>query len=106
MKMKREGGFKSFGVFTKFTLSKSWQAVLLSKNHLQYSGFLHNNFVDSSFSKTSWPSQLSSLNTHFLTIRLKECQRKLHEGQHKYPDGMFLVQYCKNCGFRKEVPMK
>jgi len=69
--MKREGGFKSFGVFTKFTLSKSWQAVLLSKNHLQYSGFLHNNFVDSSFSKTSWPSQLSSLNTHFLTIRLK-----------------------------------
>ncbi|MBS3140220.1 zf-TFIIB domain-containing protein [Candidatus Woesearchaeota archaeon] len=31
-----------------------------------------------------------------------ECQSKLHEGQHKFPDGIFVVKYCKNCGFREE----
>ncbi len=34
-----------------------------------------------------------------------ECHQKLHEGQHKYADGMFHVQYCKKCGFRKENPI-
>ncbi|MBS3126948.1 zf-TFIIB domain-containing protein [Candidatus Woesearchaeota archaeon] len=35
-----------------------------------------------------------------------ECKQKLHEGQHKYTDGLFTVQYCKNCGFRKETPFE
>ncbi|MEK6901941.1 MAG: hypothetical protein AABX37_06360 [Nanoarchaeota archaeon] len=35
-----------------------------------------------------------------------ECQQRLHEGQHKFSDGMFLVQYCKKCGFKKEVPFE
>jgi len=35
-----------------------------------------------------------------------ECKGKLHEGQHKYADGMFQVTYCKGCGFRKEVPVE
>ena len=34
-----------------------------------------------------------------------ECHKQLHEGQHKYVDGLFLVKYCKNCGFRKEIPI-
>jgi uncharacterized protein YbaR (Trm112 family) len=34
-----------------------------------------------------------------------ECKNKLHEGQHKFADGMFYVQYCKKCGFRKESPL-
>ncbi len=32
-----------------------------------------------------------------------DCKGQLHEGQHKYADGLFVVQYCKNCGFRKEA---
>lgn len=35
-----------------------------------------------------------------------ECHQKLHEGQHKFADGFFEVWYCKNCGFRKEVPIE
>ncbi|MDP3989643.1 MAG: zf-TFIIB domain-containing protein [archaeon] len=34
-----------------------------------------------------------------------ECKKQLHEGQHKFSDGMFKVWYCKSCGFRKEVPL-
>lgn len=35
-----------------------------------------------------------------------ECSHILHEGQHKYADGLFKVFYCKKCGFRKEVPIE
>ena len=35
-----------------------------------------------------------------------ECNKQLHHGQHKYADGMFDVHYCKDCGYRKEVPEK
>jgi hypothetical protein len=31
-----------------------------------------------------------------------ECSKKLHVGQHKYADGMFMVNYCKACGYRSE----
>ncbi len=31
-----------------------------------------------------------------------ECGDQLHEGQHKFDDGLFLVKYCKKCGFRAE----
>ncbi|HLC90507.1 MAG TPA: hypothetical protein VJI15_01960 [Candidatus Nanoarchaeia archaeon] len=34
-----------------------------------------------------------------------ECRRELHKGQHKFADGMYEVFYCKNCGFRKEIPL-
>ncbi len=34
-----------------------------------------------------------------------DCKKHLHEGQHKYADGMFKVFYCKDCGFRKETPL-
>ena len=30
------------------------------------------------------------------------CKQKLHLGQHHYDDGMFLIEYCKECGFRTE----
>jgi len=35
-----------------------------------------------------------------------ECKKPLHHGQHKFADGLFDVLYCKDCGFRKEVPEK
>jgi len=35
-----------------------------------------------------------------------DCQKPLHEGQHRYTDGLFKVLYCKKCGFRKEVPLE
>ena len=35
-----------------------------------------------------------------------ECGKILHAGQHKYADDMFDVHYCKDCGYRKEVPEK
>jgi len=35
-----------------------------------------------------------------------ECGKKLHDGQHKFADGVFAVQYCKGCGFRKETPVE
>ncbi len=35
-----------------------------------------------------------------------ECHKPLHEGQHKYADGLFHVKYCKDCGFRKEVAIE
>jgi len=35
-----------------------------------------------------------------------ECHKNLHEGQHKFADGLYHVQYCKDCGFRKEVPIE
>lgn len=31
-----------------------------------------------------------------------ECHKTLHEGQHKFADGMFMVHYCKSCGYREE----
>ena len=33
-----------------------------------------------------------------------DCGSKLHEGQHKFTDGLYLVKYCKECGFRDEKP--
>lgn len=33
-----------------------------------------------------------------------ECGSELHEGEHHFADGPFLVKYCKNCGFRSEKP--
>lgn len=33
-----------------------------------------------------------------------ECGSILHEGQHKFDDGFYLIKYCKNCGFREEKP--
>ena len=35
-----------------------------------------------------------------------ECGNKLHEGQHKFIDGNYKVLYCKNCGYRNEIPEK
>ena len=35
-----------------------------------------------------------------------ECNKPLHQGQHRYADGLFEVRYCKECGFRKELPLK
>jgi len=34
-----------------------------------------------------------------------DCGAKLHDGQHKFEDGMYLVVYCKECGFRREEPL-
>ncbi len=34
-----------------------------------------------------------------------DCKKSLHSGQHKFADGMYNVKYCKDCGFRKEVPL-
>ena len=33
-----------------------------------------------------------------------DCGAKLHEGEHRFKDGEYAVKYCKQCGFRKEVP--
>ncbi len=45
------------------------------------------------------------MNTEFDRLHFcPECKKALHTGQHKFPDGMFLVKYCKACGFREEVP--
>ena len=33
-----------------------------------------------------------------------DCGNKLHKGQHKFSDGYYEVIYCKECGFRQEVP--
>ncbi len=38
-----------------------------------------------------------------MLTKCPDCKKPLHEGQHKYPDGIFLVKYCKDCGFRSEV---
>jgi lysyl-tRNA synthetase class I len=35
-----------------------------------------------------------------------ECGKSVHTGQHKYPDGMYHIEYCKDCGYRKETPIK
>jgi len=35
-----------------------------------------------------------------------ECQKPLHIGQHSFADGLFETWYCKDCGFRKEMPVK
>lgn len=39
-----------------------------------------------------------------MLISCPECHGKLHEGQHQYADGLFKVQYCKKCGFKKAEP--
>ena len=33
-----------------------------------------------------------------------DCEKRLKEGQHRYADGVYLVKYCKKCGFRDEHP--
>lgn len=38
-------------------------------------------------------------------IECPECHKMLHSGQHKFADGMYHVWYCKDCGFKKELPM-
>ncbi|MBI2572896.1 hypothetical protein HYV86_03495 [Candidatus Woesearchaeota archaeon] len=40
------------------------------------------------------------------TNRCPDCMMPLHTGQHKFADGMYEVQYCKECGFRKEIGLK
>jgi len=35
-----------------------------------------------------------------------ECHKPLHKGQHKFNDGIYEVNYCKDCGYRKETPIK
>ncbi|MEK6950163.1 MAG: hypothetical protein AABX13_00365 [Nanoarchaeota archaeon] len=35
-----------------------------------------------------------------------DCHKPLHQGQHRYADGIYEVWYCKSCGFRKEAPVK
>lgn len=35
-----------------------------------------------------------------------ECGHELHEGQHEFRDGFYMVKYCKNCGFKEEEPEK
>ncbi|MDP3916736.1 MAG: zf-TFIIB domain-containing protein [Nanoarchaeota archaeon] len=32
------------------------------------------------------------------------CKTKLHKGEHKYSDGIYEVNYCKKCGYRREEP--
>lgn len=33
-----------------------------------------------------------------------ECGHELHEGQHKFSDGLYFIKYCKNCGYKEEKP--
>ncbi|MBT4334619.1 hypothetical protein HOD61_02275 [archaeon] len=35
-----------------------------------------------------------------------DCNSELHEGQHRFADGLYYVISCKNCGFKKETPME
>ena len=35
-----------------------------------------------------------------------DCGEKLHEGQHKFADGMYYVSSCKECGFKNETPLE
>mgnify|MGYP006929366754 CR=1 FL=1 len=35
-----------------------------------------------------------------------DCQAKLHVGQERFSDGLYMVEYCKKCGFRVEKPLK
>lgn len=35
-----------------------------------------------------------------------ECKGPLHDGQQKYPDGIYATRYCKHCGFKLEEPIK
>lgn len=34
-----------------------------------------------------------------------DCGSSLHKGQHKFEDGFYFVNYCKQCGFRDEKPL-
>ncbi|MEK6839313.1 MAG: hypothetical protein AABX72_00050 [Nanoarchaeota archaeon] len=34
-----------------------------------------------------------------------ECGTKLHQGEHQFKDGKYVVKYCKRCGFRREKPL-
>jgi len=34
------------------------------------------------------------------------CNKKLHVGQERFSDGLYVVEYCKACGFRFEKPLK
>ncbi|MEK6903927.1 MAG: hypothetical protein AABW64_04770 [Nanoarchaeota archaeon] len=31
-----------------------------------------------------------------------DCGNKLHVGQERHTDGLFKVEYCKECGFKQE----
>ncbi len=36
-----------------------------------------------------------------------DCKKaKVHVGQEHFQDGLYLVEYCKECGFRAEKPLK
>lgn len=37
-------------------------------------------------------------------MQCPDCKKQLHKGQHKFSDGMYLVKYCKACGYRSERP--
>ncbi|HIG96314.1 TPA: hypothetical protein HA249_05510 [Candidatus Woesearchaeota archaeon] len=39
-----------------------------------------------------------------MLINCPECKHPLHEGQHRFNDGLYTVKYCKQCGFREEKP--
>ncbi|HLD72882.1 MAG TPA: hypothetical protein VJA23_04815 [Candidatus Nanoarchaeia archaeon] len=41
-----------------------------------------------------------------MQINCPECNKILHVGQHKFADGLYEIYYCKECGYRKEVPIK
>ena len=34
-----------------------------------------------------------------------DCGSILHKGQHRYDDGLYFVFFCKECGFKKELPL-
>jgi len=41
-----------------------------------------------------------------MLLHCPRCKGPLHEGQHKFSDGMYAVSYCKACGFRAEKALK
>ena len=34
-----------------------------------------------------------------------DCGSKLHIGQHRFNDGLYMVYSCKECGFKEEEPL-
>tara|TARA_Y100000310_G_scaffold202483_1_gene202694 strand:+ start:31728 stop:31886 length:159 start_codon:yes stop_codon:yes gene_type:complete len=34
-----------------------------------------------------------------------DCPSSLHVGQERFKDGLYAVEYCKQCGFRFEKPL-
>ena len=35
-----------------------------------------------------------------------DCPNTLHVGQEKFSDGLYVVEYCNQCGYRLEQPMQ